>query len=228
MVPGLVMYYQALSFVHWDRADVAPRDTMCNDDNGGEIDLRLRHVESDFCDAGVVYDSSGLHYSQQAYCHQLLRTLCRCDDERSLESSPLLEEADRVRDAWVHSSSPPMPSSEPPLPDYASSALRCSRDVADADKVSPGPPFVAPFRDSFESDLLCAYEVYRCVSEMRAERRLGALDASKVSTSKDVLRALVRKEYASNRFERVGPRDWYMRTPGGDEDIGHSKENCLL
>ena len=56
--------------------------------------------------------------------------------------------------------------------------------------------------------MLCAYEVYRCVSEMRAERRLGAFDARKVSSSSDVLTALTRKDYAATRFDRYGVRDW--------------------
>eukprot|EP00939_MAST-03C_sp_MAST-3C-sp1_P003256 g3256.t1 len=218
MVPGVVLYYQALSFVHWDRSDVASTDDAVQTSEK-EMDERLRNVESDFCASGVVYDSSRLHYSQQAYCHQLLRTLCRCDSESSLENESLLQEADRIRHAWAGGSSPSGEGAKvASLPAYAASALRSAREIDDVDKISPGSLFMPPFRDTFESDLLCAYEVYRCVSEMRAERRLGALDASKVSSSRDILDALVRKEYASNRFDRVSPREWHLRPKRSNDE----------
>jgi thioredoxin reductase len=210
VVPSTLMYYQALSFVNWDSEYYQNllESTKTNSDDRQKL---WNLVQSEFLKFET-FQLSGLHYRQQAYCDSLLKTLCRAHEESSLLSSSLRSESDlmlsRAQSCWRHQKDVmDGEKTKNIVADYVRRAVQDAR-FGEKNKLSSGPRVLSPYRESFESDLLCAYEIYRCVSEMRAERRLGAFDASKVSTSSDVLTALTRKDYAAACFDRHGVRDW--------------------
>jgi len=211
MVPAAVMYYQALAFVHWDR------DYFLETAGVGDHERIWAAVQSDHQRSGTFYDPSQLHYSQQAYCHQLLRTLCRTDEERSLANSGLRAEAELMLKAWS-SHDNAVESKDTIVGDAFAmpEAARVACELKDSEKLSPGASMMPPYRASFESDLLLNHEVYRTVSEMRAERRLTAFRKMNLASPDEILRALVEKTYAQMVFERFDIRHWNTRPTSRD------------
>ena len=197
------MYYQALSFVNFDESYYLEKQREEKKDIWSLVQSEFLNHD------GERFQPSGLHYTQQAYAHSLLKTLCRAHEKSSQLNESLRFESDlmlsRAKESWQDRD---MDGEDNDCADYVHRAVSDACSVEDNNKLTSGSGLVDPYKDSFESDLLCAYEVYRCVSEMRAERRLGAFDARKVSSSSDVLTALTRKDYAATRFDRYGVRDW--------------------